>query len=206
MKLIAQGSESKLYLDDKKIVKNRFRKKYRIPEIDNPLRGFRTRREAKVLEKLKALRFPSPRLIRNDKKENLEIEHIKGKLVKDILDSKNCLKLGKEIGELLAIMHNNNLIHGDLTTSNMISNRKVYFIDFGLSFFSHKIEDMAVDIHLLKEALESKHSEIWKNCYDSVLKGYEKKMEKGKEILERVKVVESRGRYKGKNKINKLKK
>ena len=34
MKLIAQGAESKLYLSDGKIIKNRFRKKYRIKEID----------------------------------------------------------------------------------------------------------------------------------------------------------------------------
>ena len=67
-----------------------------------------------------------------------------------------------------------------------------------MSFFSEKIEDKAVDLHLLKEALESKHSEIWEKSYKSVLEGYAKKAVDGKDVLERIKLVEKRGRYKGK--------
>jgi len=200
MKLIAQGAESKLYLEKNRIIKNRFRKKYRIKEIDDKLRKFRTKREAKVLEKLQAIKFSSPKLINSDQKEILEIEYIKGKLLKDALENENYKKLSKEIGEKVAILHNNDIIHGDLTTSNMILNKQIFFIDFGLSFFSKKIEDKAVDLHLLKEALESKHYKIWEDCYLNALKSYEKKAKFGKEVLKRVKVVESRGRYKRKNK------
>jgi TP53 regulating kinase-like protein len=198
-KLIAQGAESKLFLVKNKVIKNRFRKTYRIKEIDEKLRKFRTKREAKVLQKLEEIKFSSPKLIKNDEKENLEIGYIKGKLMKDTLEKSDYVKLSKEIGEKIAILHNNNIIHGDLTTSNMIFNKEVYFIDFGLSFFSHKIEDRAVDLHLLKEALESKHYKIWEKCYKAVLEGYEKEAKYGKEVLKRVKVVESRGRYKGKH-------
>jgi len=209
MKLIAQGAESKLFLFKNKVrenqkfssvIKNRFRKRYRIKEIDDKLRKSRTKREAKVLEKLQAIKFSSPKLIKSDQTENLEIEYIKGKLLKDSLENENYKKLGKEIGEKIAILHNNDIIHGDLTTSNMILNKQIFFIDFGLSFFSKKIEDRAVDLHLLKEALESKHYKIWEDCYLNVLKSYEKKAKLGKEVLKRVKVVESRGRYKRKNK------
>ena len=108
------------------------------------------------------------------------------------------MKLSREIGEKVAILHNNQIIHGDLTTSNMILNKEIYFIDFGLSFFSRKIEDKAVDLHLLKEALESKHSKIWKKSYRTALGSYTKKAVDGKEVLKRIKVVEKRGRYKGK--------
>ena len=80
----------------------------------------------------------------------------------------------------------------------MIFDKEVYFIDFGLSFFSHKIEDKAVDLHLLKEALESKHSEIWEKSYKAALDGYVKKAFDGKDVLKRIKVVEKRGRYKQK--------
>lgn len=199
-KLIAQGAESKLFLVDGKILKNRFKKNYRLKEIDDKLRKFRTKREAKVLQKLEAIGFPVPKLIKNDEKENLEIELIEGKLLKDVLEKENYAKLSKEIGEKVAILHNNNIIHGDLTTSNMIldKNNKIFFIDFGLSFFSHKIEDKAVDLHLLKEALESKHYSIWEKCYKAALEGYAKMAEDSKEILRRIKIVESRGRYKGK--------
>ena len=198
MKLIAQGAESKLFLVKGKIVKNRFRKTYRIKEIDERLRKARTKREAKVLDKLQKINFPTPKLISNNERDTLEMQFIKGKLIKNILNNNNCVKLSKEIGEKVAILHNNDIIHGDLTTSNMIFDKEIFFIDFGLSFFSMKIEDKAVDLHLLKEALESKHSEIWEKSYKAALEGYLKKADDGKKVIERIKIVEERGRYKHK--------
>ncbi|HLG23801.1 MAG TPA: KEOPS complex kinase/ATPase Bud32, partial [Candidatus Nanoarchaeia archaeon] len=175
-----------------------FPKSYRIKEIDERLRGFRTRREAKVLQKLSAINFPSPKLISNDGKEVIVIEKIEGSLVKDILKKSNGEKLCKEIGENIALLHNNSIIHGDLTTSNMIFNKKVYFIDFGLSFFSEKAEDRAVDLHLLKEALESKHYKIWDSCFKAVIDSYKKNTDNSNETLERLEKVEKRGRYRAK--------
>ena len=201
MKLIAQGAESKLFLEENKIIKNRFRKTYRIKEIDERLRKFRTKREAKVLEKLRAIGFSVPELITNNEKDTLEIQYINGALLKNILNKKNCIRLSKEIGENIAILHNNGIIHHDLTTSNMILEKEkneIYFIDFGLSFFSGKIEDKAVDLHLLKEALESKHSKIWEKCYKAALESYAEKAVDGKNVLKRLEVVEKRGRYKHK--------
>ena len=80
----------------------------------------------------------------------------------------------------------------------MIFDKEIFFIDFGLSFFSRKIEDKAVDLHLLKEALESKHSKIWEKCYKAALGSYAEKAVDGKDVLERIKIVEKRGRYKHK--------
>jgi len=198
MKLIAQGAESKLFLDKGKVVKDRFRKTYRIKEIDDRLRKFRTKREAKVLKKLQKIKFPIPKLVNNNEIDTLEIQYIKGKLIKNILNTNNCDKLSKEMGEKVAILHNNYIIHGDLTICNMIFNKEIFFIDFGLSFFSRKIEDKAVDLHLLKEALESKHSKIWEKSYKAALDSYVKKAVDGKEVLKRIKLVEKRGRYKRK--------
>ena len=198
MKLIAQGAESKIFLERNRIIKDRFRKTYRIKEIDDRLRKARTKREAKILDKLQKINFPVPGLIKNNEKDTLEIQYIKGKLLKNILNKQNCIKLSKEIGEKVAILHNNNIIHHDLTTSNMIFNKQIYFIDFGLSFFSTKIEDRAVDLHLLKEALESKHSKIWEKCYKAALDAYGKKAKNGRQVIKRLEVVEKRGRYKNK--------
>ena len=153
--------------------------------------------EAKVLQKLANINFPSPKLLKNDGKENLVIEKIDGKLVKDVLD-KNYKKLAVEIGKKVAILHNNSIIHGDLTTSNMILNKEIYFIDFGLSFFSDKAEDKAVDLHLLKEALESKHYKIWEKCIKIALDAYRKEANMASETLKRLEVVEKRGRYRAK--------
>ncbi len=197
-KLIAQGAEAKLFLEDNQILKSRFPKSYRIKEIDEKLRGFRTRREAKILQKLRATNFPAPKIISNDEKENLIIEKINGKLIKDILEKSDYKKLCAEIGKKVAILHNNSLIHGDLTTSNMILNKEIYFIDFGLSFFSEKAEDKAVDLHLLKEGLESKHYRIWEDCFKCALEAYKKEAKNSNETLKRLEVVEKRGRYRAK--------
>ena len=198
--LIAQGAEAKLFLEEGRITKDRFKKEYRIKEIDERLRSSRTRREAKIFEKLKAINFPSPRLIESDDKEKLVMEFIEGNKVRDILESSDYKKLSEEIGSKIAVLHNNNIIHGDLTTSNMIMGGEIYFIDFGLSFFSHKVEDKAVDLHLLKQALESKHYRIWEECFKHALEGYKKEAKEGNEVIKRLDVVEGRGRYKGKRK------
>ena len=197
-KLIAQGAEAKLFLEGNKIIKNRFPNSYRIKEIDEKLRGFRTRREAKILQKLQAISFPAPKLLKNDEKENLVIERINGKLVKDALESLDYKKLCSEIGKKVAILHNSSIIHGDLTTSNMILNKEICFIDFGLSFFSEKAEDKAVDLHLLKEALESKHYKIWEGCFKCALEAYKKEAKNSNATLKRLEAVEKRGRYRAK--------
>ena len=197
-RLIAQGAEAKLFLEDGRILKERFAKTYRIPEIDDKLRGFRTRREAKVLHKLEMINFPAPKLIKSDEKEQILIEKIDGKLVKDILEKKKYNRLSEEIGKKVAVLHNNLIIHGDLTTSNMIYSKEIYFIDFGLSFFSEKAEDKAVDLHLLKEALESKHYKICEEAFKIVLESYKKEAKKSAETLKRLEKVEKRGRYRAK--------
>jgi TP53 regulating kinase-like protein len=198
MQLIAQGAEAKLYRNKSILLKDRIKKSYRIKEIDEKLRKSRTRRESKILKKLEAINFPAPRLIETDRKEKIEMDFIEGPKVRDILEKKDYLKLSKEIGKKLALLHNNEIIHGDLTTSNMILAKEVYFIDFGLSFFSNRFEDKAVDLHLFRQALESKHYKIWQKCFDACLKEYLKNAKDNEEILKRFQKVESRGRHKNK--------
>jgi len=100
------------------------------------------------------------------------------------------------IGENLAKLHDNNIIHSDLTTSNMIlKSDKVYFIDFGLGFESNRLEDKATDLRLIKQAFEAKHSKKSKLYFSSLLKGYYKS-KNAKIVLNQLKKVESRGRYK----------
>jgi len=110
------------------------KKEYRIKEIDEALRKFRTKREAKLLEKVP---IPAPKLISTDDKETIVMQKINGEKVRDLLDQKP--ELAKEIGEKLAKLHDADIIHGDLTTSNMILDKEIVFIDFGLSFHSRKV-------------------------------------------------------------------
>src|SRR3989338_1858668 len=199
-RIIGSGAEAIIYLD-KNVIKDRVKKSYRIKEIDEKLRKSRTKREAKIFDKLAAICFPAPRLVKSDDKEILEMDFIDGDKVRDILEKSDYAALCGEIGRKIAVLHNNTIIHGDLTTSNMIleeDSKQIYFIDFGLSFFSHKIEDMAVDLHLLKQALESKHYKVWEKCFKAALLGYNKKGKYYKEVIERLEKVEKRGRYKKK--------
>ena len=195
MNLIAQGAEAKLYKENNELVKDRIKKSYRIEEIDNKIREFRTKREAKVLGKLESLGFV-PKVINNDEKQKIVMEFIDGKTLRDYITEKNYKKLMQELAKKITLIHNKNIIHGDLTTSNFIWKSEIFFIDFGLAFESHKIEDKAVDLHLLKQALEAKHYKIFEKAYKEVLKVYEKEANDGKEIISRLEQVEKRGRYK----------
>ena len=193
MKLIKQGAESIIILDKGKIIKHRIKKSYRIKEIDEKIRKSRTRSEAKLLEK-SPVRVP--KILNVDEKDmKIEMQYLNGELLKDIFDKlkeKERLNLCKALGEEISKLHSAEIIHGDLTTSNLIlKDDKLYFIDFGLGFFSNKTEDKAVDLRLLKQALESKHYKSFPKSYNKILKHY-----KHKDVLKRLEKVESRGRYK----------
>jgi len=195
--IIQQGAEAIISLENNQITKHRISKSYRISELDNKLRLRRTKSEAKIINKLNKI-IPTPKIISTDNKENILMEYLSGKKLSEDLEKLDYKKIAKQIGENITKIHNQDIIHGDLTTSNMIfKTNKVYFIDFGLGFHSHKIEDKAVDLHLIQQALNAKHHTIAEEVFKIILKNY--KPEKAKLIIERIKVIESRGRYKGKH-------
>lgn len=200
-KIIQKGAEAIIYLSTgktgEKVVKDRPKKGYRIAELDERIRKARTKSEAKLLEKAsKIINSPKPIKI---EKYSLEIPFIEGKKLSEHLNSfplaaqkKICRSIGSEVAKL----HNAGIIHGDLTTSNIILSKdnNPCFIDFGLGFISNKIEDKAVDVHLFKEALEARHFKNWGILFKEFLEGYKEYKEHSK-VLEQMKKVEARGRY-----------
>ncbi len=199
MEKIGEGAEAVLYKQKDVVIKERIKKGYRLAEIDDRLRKLRTRREAKILERVEKFGF-TPRMLRADEpKRVIEMDFIDGDKLRDVLNEKNCRELCDEMGRRVAELHNLNIIHSDLTTSNMIIGKgKIYFIDFGLSFESTKVEDKAVDLHLLRQALESKHHLIWERAFEAVLSAYRKSAKQGAEVIRRLEIVEKRGRNKSK--------
>ncbi|MFW6449487.1 MAG: KEOPS complex kinase/ATPase Bud32 [Nanoarchaeota archaeon] len=192
MKIISKGAEAVIYSNGM-VIKKRIKKGYRHPEIDFELRKTRTTREANMLRKID---IPAPKLISVDKKEmTIEMDKLTGKKLSTSLEKMDYKNISKEIGEKVAKLHKKNIIHGDLTTSNMIFSDKLYFIDFGLAFTSTKDEDKAVDLHLLKQALSSRHSTISDECFEEIKKKYANKT-----VLKRLKEVQKRGRHKQKAK------
>lgn len=205
MKLLSKGAEAHIYVHKNYLIKYRISKGYRIDAIDEKLRSSRTRRERKVLEKLAFLNIPAPRLLSNDIlaehsysfDDSLVMDNIPGKKVRDILTRKNYLRIAENIARNLAKMHKGGIVHGDPTTSNMIFYKDaVYFIDFGLSSFSQKIEDKAVDIHLFRQAIEAQHHTLWELLFSHFTKNYVKHSKDGLAVMKRFERVESRGRNK----------
>ena len=193
MKQIQQGAEATIYQDKDKITKLRTSKSYRLPILDNKLRKSRTKAEAKIIIKLQSI-IPVPKILETDNQQTIEMEFIDGKKLSEHLEQLDWKSICKKLAENLTKLHNQDLIHGDLTTSNMIfKDNLVYLIDFGLGFHSHKIEDKAVDLHLLKQALDAKHFSIFPEAFNIILKNYKAKQHEL--IFERIKTIEKRGRY-----------
>lgn len=197
-KVLGRGAEAILSLEDGKVVKFRSKKSYRLDVIDSKLRKLRTRHEAKLLDKLKDIGVPAPLLLDADEKAGrLEMSFIDGTVLREVLDSRP--ELAKEVGMLVGKLHANDIIHSDLTTSNLIlADGKVHVIDLGLSFVSLKLEDKAVDLHVLDRALESRHHKVYPRCFDLVLEGYKKANPNHQEVLTQLEKVQARGRNKQK--------
>lgn len=204
MEIIKRGAEAILYLDyfegRKVLVKERIKKPYRIEEIDIELRKERTRREVKLLTEARKIGVPTPQVFFVDE-ENAKIvmEFIDGKKVKDVVDflsKEDLIKIFQQVGESIGKLHSFDIIHGDLTTSNMIIKKDlVYFIDFGLGFFSKRIEDKGVDLNLLREAVRATHYPFLNLIWENIVIGYKKNFKDWEKVIKKVDEIEKRGRY-----------
>jgi TP53 regulating kinase and related kinases len=196
--LIKKGAEADIYLVNwygrKAISKVRVPKHYRHEFLDNEIRRYRTIHEASMLYAAKKTGVICPFIYFVDPLHaEIIMEFIQGTNVKEIVTSQLC----SVIGFYTALLHDNNIIHGDLTTSNLILSEKIVLVDFGLSYYSSRLEDKAVDIRLIKQVLESAHKLIYEDAYKCFIKGYSKIAGKAKteKILEKVSEIERRGRY-----------
>jgi Kae1-associated kinase Bud32 len=204
MQIIKRGAEAVLYLDNfenqKVLVKERIKKSYRIDQIDQKLRKERTRKEVKLLTEARKVGVGTPKIFHVDEQNSkIIMEFVDGTRIKELFyttDKKTIEKLCLEIGNQIGKLHSIGIVHGDLTTSNMIlKDDKIYFIDFGLGEFSRRIEDQGVDLNLLQEALKSTHFKILNLCWSNILKGYEKEYKNAKQVLMKIEEIEKRARY-----------
>ena len=199
MKLF-QGAEAIITKNNNEIIKERFSKAYRLPHLDESLRKFRTRREAKVLTKLDTLNFPAPKMHEfSDKRMTLVMDFVPGRQLKEVLkEGDDYQSLALEIGNRVGELHGADIVHGDLTTSNMIQHKetsKIHLLDFGLSQFSNKVEDKAVDLFLMERSLESTHYNI-PDLFTKVIEGYKQSCPSAAIVLQRLEEVRKRGRNK----------
>lgn len=201
-KIIFNGAEAVLYLDywfNYKIIKKiRKPKDYRQKSLDLKIRKFRTINEATFLHKCKTIGVKTPTVFLVDTNNHeIIIEYIEGKTLKDLIENNSLPFSFDKIGEIIALMHKYDIIHGDLTTSNFIINENIYVIDFGLSFSSKRLEDKAVDLHLFKEILNSCHSSSFNKLLEQIYSGYKNILGQSSlnAIIDKIDVIESRRRY-----------
>jgi TP53 regulating kinase-like protein len=207
LQLIKNGAEAYLYLAEwqgrKAVLKKRLPKKYRLPALDERIRTYRTVHEPRLMHEAKKAGVPTPTIFFVDVKNALIVmEHVDGKQLKQLLNevsNDERKRLCRQVGELVGRLHKYGIVHGDLTTSNMIYTRdgKIFFVDFGLGEKTKDVEAMGVDLHLMKRALQSTHYKFADECFRNVIEGYSKVLdaETVKNVLDKVEEIEKRGRY-----------
>lgn len=231
MDLIKQGAEARLYLykynEIDCIVKERFIKKYRHPELDAQITKERMKAESKAITRCSTIGILTPKLLHMDLNERkLYIEYIPNSItVKEFIknqhghgsdiNKKLFDDLCDRIGVVVAKMHLNHIIHGDLTTSNMliknlqnpedpensekaekveeITDYDLILIDFGLSHYSQSLEDKGVDLYVLERALLSTHSDL-PELFSKILDSYKQNYENCNDIITKFEEVRARGR------------
>jgi TP53 regulating kinase-like protein len=207
MKLLKKGAEASLFLADwhgrKVVIKERLPKRYRPAELDAKIRGYRTAHEPQLMHEAKKAGVPTPTIFLVDMRDAaITMAFVEGKQVKQVLTDVSrkerqelCVKIGRLIGKL----HRHGVIHGDLTTSNMILNAegKIFLVDFGLGEKNKELEARGVDLHLMKRALQSTHYRFAEECFKHVLKGYSAVLgrEDAEKVFGKIREIERRGRY-----------
>lgn len=198
--VLSKGAEADIYrtrwFGNDAVSKIRVKKPYRQKSLDNEIRRNRTLREATMLSVAKEIGVRTPFVYFVDPvSAEIVMEFIDGTNVKEKMDENLALQMGRCAG----LLHINNLIHNDLTTSNFINskNNRLVLLDFGLSFFSERLEDKAVDIRLVKEVFSSSYTSIFDLIFSRFLLGYssitgQKYM---RATLRKVLEIEHRGRY-----------
>lgn len=176
------------------IIKYRPSKSYRHPKIDASITKNRTIGEVKFMNKLTKLGINSPAIILADfangiiwmefmgsKLANGEVSSFKNWLwwLERERSADECVSdtvqvACRNVGEIIGKLHLNDMIHGDLTSSNiLLQDQDPVLIDFGLSSYSGLPEDKAVDLYVLERAIVSTHSVHSEKYNQWLLEGYE---------------------------------
>jgi Kae1-associated kinase Bud32 len=219
---IARGAEAVLMLDRRKggpvLIKERVAKGYRVPELDRKIRSQRTKTEERMLSRARRAGVRAPMVLASGD-GRIEMEYIEGPTVKETLNGlgkKGMKEVCTEIGKAAAGLHGAGIMHGDLTTSNMIlapsrpddkgegrqrlgggEPGEVFLVDFGLAKASRRVEDFAVDLFLLYEALKAAHYRFLEESWENIIKAYKYNYSIASEVLGRFRKIENRRRYRG---------
>ena len=209
LQLIEQGAEARIYSGTFQgrpcIVKERFTKAYRHPALDSKLRQRRTAQEVRSIMKCQKCGIATPSIFfvnYEDCKIYMENLHSYCTL-RDVInrcqrpqDDVQLREIAVAIGEMIARMHDVDIIHGDLTTSNLMlssDTKKLKAIDFGLSSVSAMAEDKGVDLYVLERAFLSTHPNT-DDLFQLILETYKSCSQRSKSVIAKLDAVRLRGR------------
>ncbi|XP_014227941.1 TP53-regulating kinase [Trichogramma pretiosum] len=224
--LIAQGAEARLYkgtyLGKSVLIKERFEKKYRHPTLDTRLTKERIKAEARALVKAKSAGVATPTIYLVDyNRRSIFMEYIENSttlkaFIDEHISKKNDVKdlienIASALGKVVAQLHAVCIVHGDLTTSNILLkdshklltsqpfsdvSDQFIAIDFGLAKTESTSEDAAVDLYVLERSLSSAHAEL-PDLFKIIYRSYQKQFKNNsrlKEIIAKYEDVKARGR------------
>ena len=201
--ILKRGAEAEIrtaeFLGRSAVAKVRLPKAYRLPALDDNLRKTRMRTEARLMAEARAAGVAVPVLYDIDLQgHTITMEFVEGPTLKDALEAggPQAAVLAREMGRVAGRLHRAGIIHGDLTTSNMVvRDGGIVILDFSLGGKARDPESRGVDLHLLREALTSAHARA-RAYYREVLAGYREVLgAEADAVLAKVKEIESRGRY-----------
>ncbi len=180
----------------KAIVKTRLKKKYRVEALDNRIRMERTRSEYTILRKMDDSGIPVPLVYDIDPDGYvLTMQRIEGQTLRDFLNSGHGYSaVLPELGRIVARMHDSRISHGDLTTSNMIVEEKLYLIDPSMGKYPAEVVQMAHDLFLLLESFKSSHSDL-PDLKELFMEEYRKGSENPEPVMKELRAIEARRRY-----------
>jgi len=232
--LITQGAEALLFRSTYLLpdlpcaLKYRPSKPYRHPILDQRLTKHRILSEARVLVKCRKEGVPVPAVYALDELKGwLMIEWIEGEVVRirlnewlrrrkdagvqEGIDDGELVGLMSRVGDAVGRMHSVGIVHGDLTTSNLmlrprtkeavngdagedkLLDGEIVLIDFGLASQNSQDEDRAVDLYVLERAFGSTHPRA-ESLFKEVLSAYGKSFKGGSTVLKKLDEVRMRGR------------
>ena len=187
-----RGAEAVVSIGEAEVRKHRVPKGYRAGWLDARLRAERARAEARLLSSARRAGVPTPIVLDLDG-DVLVLQRVAGPQLKECITS----ELAGMAGEVVGRLHGAAIVHGDLTTSNMLwTGQRVVLIDFGLAYSSPQMEDQATDLHVFFQTLRSTHRDDpeLRRAFEG---GYQRTYTRAAAVLEREWEVERRGRYKG---------
>ncbi len=202
-----RGAEAELLLSKidtwRVVMKRRASKKYRRESLDQKIRRERTYAEASLLHEAKVAGVSVPSIIGIEQQTNsIVMTHVEGSVVRDCLDTmnrRNAMRLFESLGSEVGLLHAAGIVHGDLTTSNVVvtPSGQPFIVDFGLSRRSVEAEDRGVDLHLLQRSIAASHLRDTSPLIKAMARGYGRTA--GEKVLRsslaKAREIARRGRY-----------